>query len=267
MNAVTVNNVSFSYYDYNKSYLVLDDVNLQIKSGEFVCIIGHSGCGKTTLLKLLAGLLSPGKGEIYIEDKRVESPGTDRAVVFQNYSLFPWMTVRKNIMFGIKAGNKSLSKKKAEQIANEYLMKVGIIDCKDQYPYQLSGGMYQRAAIARALAMDADILLLDEPFGALDAKKRNELQQLLLEQLWDKKERCKTVVFVTHDIDEAILLADRIIFMRSGEIAECRDVPYPRPRNRDQVLRTENYENFKSGLLHLFYLSQESADEKFNKKI
>lgn len=260
MNAIAINHVSYSYCDGGKPYLALDDVDLQIKDGEFVCVIGHSGCGKTTLLKLLAGLLLPDAGEIYIGEKRMESPGTDRAVVFQNYSLFPWMTVRKNVMFGIRAANKDVSKRRAEQIAREYLIKVGLGDYQDQYPYQLSGGMHQRAAIARALAMDSDILLLDEPFGALDAKKRKELQHLL-EQLWDNGERRKTVVFITHDIDEAILLADRIVFMRPGKITECREVPYQRPRNQKELMKSESYERFKGDLLHLFYLDQENSHE------
>jgi NitT/TauT family transport system ATP-binding protein len=256
MSAITIDHVSYSYIDHKKSYLALDDINFKIDSGEFVCIIGHSGCGKTTLLKILAGLLPPTKGQIYIDNQQMNGPGTERAVVFQHYSLFPWMTARKNVLFGIQQANKNLPKKQAEQIAEKFLIKLGMDVFKDKYPYQLSGGMQQRVAIARALAMDADILLLDEPFGALDAKRRSELQQLL-EHLWDRGEYRKTVIFITHDIDEAILLADRIIFMRPGKIETYLTVPYTRPRNHEKILRSEHYKMLKENLLHLFYLDRE----------
>lgn len=256
MGAITIKQLSFSYMDHKESYPVLDHVDLQIRDGEFVCLIGHSGCGKTTLLKILTGLLPPTAGEVYIDDQPVSGPGTERAVVFQHYSLFPWMTVRDNVVFGIRQARKKMPKKQAEQLAEEYLFKVGMEGFRDKYPYQLSGGMQQRVAIARALAMDAEILLLDEPFGALDTKRRSELQQLL-EQLWDNGNRRKTVVFVTHDIDEAILLADRIVFMRPGKIAACLKVPYTRPRKREDILVSADYETLKADLQQLFYLDPE----------
>lgn len=260
MATILVNDLSFSYTDYNQSYLALDNLNFKIKSGEFVCLIGHSGCGKTTLLKILAGLLLPTKGQVFINDKLMEGTGTERAVVFQHYSLFPWMTVHKNVIFGIQQAQKHLPKKQTMEIAADFLMKVGMDAFKDKYPYQLSGGMQQRVAIARALAMDANILLLDEPFGALDAKRRRELQ-LLLEQLWDNEDHRKTVVFITHDIDEAILLADRVMFMIPGKIGACLRVPHTRPRNHEEVLKSNSYKLLKADLLQLFYLNQGATEQ------
>jgi len=256
MGAISIKELSFSYIDHNQSYLALDNVNLQINDGEFVCLIGHSGCGKTTLLKILAGLMLPDKGEIRLGDRLLQGPGTDRAVVFQHYSLFPWMTVLQNVEFGIRQAKKKMPKRQAQQLALKYLDKVGMAAFSAKYPYQLSGGMQQRVAIARALAMDAEILLLDEPFGALDTKRRKDLQRLL-EQLWNNGGQRKTVLFVTHDIDEAILLADRIIFMRPGKITACLKVPYERPRKQEEISKSPNYEKLKADLQQLFYLDSE----------
>ena len=166
------------------------------------------------------------------------------------------MTARNNVVFGIQQAKKGLKRPQAVELAEAYLKKVGMEKAMDKYPYELSGGMQQRVSIARALAMDAQILLLDEPFGALDAKKRAELQQLL-EYLWDSGSRRKTVVFVTHDIEEVILLADRIIFMRQGRIEAEFTIPYSRPRDREKILRSEDYETLKAELLKLFYLDLE----------
>ncbi|TWH51820.1 ABC transporter ATP-binding protein [Sporomusa sp. KB1] len=249
-----MNHLFYSYKDNTE--LVLDDINLTIENGEFVCIIGHSGCGKSTLLRILAGLALPTEGEVSIDHQLIRGPGTDRSVVFQHYSLFPWLTAKKNIKFGIQQAKKNLSKQQVEELAVEYLKKVGMENAKDKYPYQLSGGMQQRVAIARALAMDAEILLLDEPFGAIDAKIRRGLQ-LLLESLWYYSERKKNVVFVTHDIDEAIFLADRIIFMRPGKICADIKIPYARPRNQAEFIKSEHYERLKNELRELFYLEAE----------
>ena len=231
-------------------------MSFKIEEGEFVSIIGSSGCGKSTLLSILEGINSPTEGEILIDGEPVHGTGTDRGVVFQHYSLFPWMTARKNVAFGIKQVNKEASRSERLKIADEFLDKVGLEQFKNKYPSQLSGGMQQRVAIARALAMDTDILLMDEPFGAIDAKNRTILQELLLE-LWEgdgTKER-KTVVFVTHDIDEAILLSDRIVMMRAnpGQVYKEIEVPFDRPRNRVQLVQTKEYNNFRNKLLALFY--------------
>lgn len=256
MGIIHISNLSYRYKDNNE--LVLADINLTIKNGEFICIIGPSGCGKSTLLRILAGLALPAAGEVSIDQQLIRGPGTDRSVVFQHYSLFPWLTAKKNIKFGIQQAKKNLSKQQVEELAIEYLKKVGMEKARDKYPYQLSGGMQQRVAIARALAMDADILLLDEPFGAIDAKIRRGLQ-LLLESLWYCSEPKKTIVFVTHDIDEAIILADRIIFMRPGEIGAEIKIPYARPRRQKNFIKSESYQQLKNELRELFYLEAELA--------
>lgn len=251
-NAVELVGLSFGYPGTAPVQPVLQDLSLQIKTGEFVCVIGHSGCGKTTLLNILAGLLPVGTGRVMLSGQPLTGPGTDRAVVFQHYSLFPWMTALQNVVFGIRQAGKKLKKAQVQAIADEYLQRVGMWADKDKYPYQLSGGMQQRVALARALAMDADLLLLDEPFGALDAKKRVELQQLL-EKLWLEAASPKTVVFVTHDIEEALLLADRVLFMQQGHISAELVVPYARPRNRQAILDSAGYIGLKQALLNLFY--------------
>lgn len=251
MAKIELQHVSFCYGDRGCCFRALDDLNLTIESGEFICLLGQSGCGKTTLLRLLAGLQMPTDGAITIDGKPIEGPDTDRAMVFQNYTLFPWMTARKNVQFGIRQARKQLSQNEAADLAMEYLSKVHMAGAADKYPYQLSGGMRQRVAIARALAMDSDILLLDEPFGALDAKIRADLQALL-EELWCSKEtRHKTVIFVTHDIAEAALLASRILFMTPGKIRASIPVDLPRPRSSPAV--TPQREQFQQALLAQFY--------------
>lgn len=209
---IELKNVTFAYE--NSKEKVLKELNLKIEDGEFVCVVGHSGCGKSTLIHLLAGLEKVREGEILRNGKNMNQPGTDRAVVFQHYSLFPWMTVKKNVVFPtVKTGR--FTKKEAEDRAELFLHKVGMAENESKYPFQLSGGMRQRTSIARALSMDYDVLLLDEPFGALDYQNRGELQRLL-QKLW--LEDRKTVIFVTHDLEEAMLLATRIVFIKNGRV-------------------------------------------------
>ena len=231
-------------------------MNFTVEEGEFVSVIGASGCGKSTLLSVLEGLYKQADGTISISGKSVEGTGKERGVVFQHYSLFPWMTTRKNIAFGIAQVRKDLSKKERLAIADSFLEKVGLGEFGSKYPSQLSGGMQQRAAIARALAMDTEILLMDEPFSAIDAKNRIILQELLL-SLWegDSPEHRKTVVFVTHDIDEAILLSDKIVVLTAhpGTVNEIVQVPFERPRNRAELVKTEEYGRFRNRLLSLLY--------------
>ena len=195
MSKIEIQNLTVEYTDKNRRFTALKDVSFSVESGEFVSVIGSSGCGKSTLLSILEGINSPAEGTILIDGKPISGTGTDRGVVFQHYSLFPWMTARKNIAFGIKQVKKEISKAHRLKLADEYLEKVGLGEFKNQYPSQLSGGMQQRVAIARALAMDTDILLMDEPFGAIDAKNRTILQELLL-KLWegDGVQEKKTVV-------------------------------------------------------------------------
>lgn len=248
--AVDMTELSFSYPGSGQPVPVLNGLSLSIRPGEFVCLIGHSGCGKSTLLNILAGLLPVSAGTVRLSGKPLTGPGTDRAVVFQHYSLFPWMTALQNVIFGIRQSRVKADKTQVLDLAEEYLRKVSMWEDRDKYPCQLSGGMQQRVALARALAMDADLLLLDEPFGALDAKRRIELQQLL-EELWMRAPTPKTVLFVTHDMEEAVLLADRILFLRDGAIGADLAVEYERPRDRRSVLESAACAGLKHTLMNL----------------
>ncbi len=216
--------------------LALNNINFQIHRREFVSVIGPSGCGKTTLIRILAGLDFPTSGNVFLEGRRMEGPGAERGMVFQDYTLFPWLSVKKNVMFGLEI--KGLGKLNAEAEAMEWLEIVGLAKFADAYPEQLSGGMKQRVAIARSLANRPEILFLDEPFGALDAQTRSSMQAYLL-KIWQNVD--VTVFFVTHDLDEAIYLSDRIIVLRAnpGEIDELIEVPVPRPRSSGQFLTPE----------------------------
>ena len=204
--------VTFAYPQSDK--YVLEHLDLTVEDGEFLCIIGHSGCGKSTLLRLTAGLDFPSGGHITVDEKAVTGPSVDRTIVFQQYSLFPWLTVKENVVFAVMK-TKRFNREQAKERASYFLAKAGLAQAAESYPYQLSGGMRQRTAIVRALAMDAPYLLLDEPFGALDTKIRRELQ-MLLQELW--KESGKTVIFVTHDLEEAMIMASRIVFLKDGAI-------------------------------------------------
>ncbi|MBI9091914.1 MAG: ABC transporter ATP-binding protein [Desulfobacterium sp.] len=254
MEKIKLETVSFAYQQQNSSITVINDVNMSIQEGEFVSIIGPSGCGKSTILSLLAGLNFPCNGKILLNGQRIKGTGNERGVVFQHYSLFPWMSARKNILFGLRQLDDRKSPEKREQITDHYLALVGLKDAGDKYPGQLSGGMQQRVAIARAFAMDAEILLMDEPFSAVDAKNRTALQQLLLD-LWNNGEKKKTVVFVTHDVDEAILLSDRIIVMSTCTkgVKDTIRVAFERPRNRAVLMRTTAYAGMRNTLVNLLF--------------
>ena len=256
MSKIEVQNLSVNYIDKSGSFTALKDVNFSVEAGEFVSVIGSSGCGKSTLLSVLEGINIPTEGCILIDGSPVKGTGNDRGVVFQHYSLFPWMTARNNVAFGVKQAKPRLSKSERFRIADTFLDKVGLEGFTTKYPSQLSGGMQQRVAIARALAMDTDILLMDEPFGAIDAKNRTILQELLL-NLWegDGSSERKTVVFVTHDIDEAILLSDRIIMMSAspGRVYKEIKITFARPRKRAELVQTKEYSAFRNELMALFY--------------
>lgn len=260
MGKIEIKNLTVEYTEKKNKFKALDDVTFTVEDGEFVSIIGSSGCGKSTLLSILEGINFPSSGSVTIDGKPITGTGTDRGVVFQHYSLFPWMTARNNVAFGIKQAKKELNKRERLALADEYLDKVGLGDFADKYPNRLSGGMQQRVAIARALAMDTDILLMDEPFGAIDAKNRVNLQKLLM-RLCEGYGKRKTVVFVTHDLDEAILLSDRIILMSPGPGRVYREirVPFERPRNIKELIRTNEYNIFHEELLSLFH--GENIDE------
>jgi NitT/TauT family transport system ATP-binding protein len=213
--------------------IALDKVSLDVPEKEFAVIVGPSGCGKSSLLYLAAGLAQPTAGEIVVGGRTVTQPGADRGMVFQSYTLFPWLTVRQNVEFGLRR-RRMLAKERAEIVAH-YIDEIGLNHFVDAYPKQLSGGMMQRVAIARALANDPDVLLMDEPFGALDSQTRAQMQKLLL-RVWERTH--KTVLFVTHDIDEAILLGDRVYVMsaRPGRIKERLEIPIERPRSLEMVM-------------------------------
>ena len=249
MPSIDLRAVRFGYKNARQKTEALQGVDLSIVDGEFVCVIGPSGCGKSTLLRLLAGLDMPDGGEISIGGEPVEGPGADRMIVFQDYALFPWLTAEKNISFALSRA-KRVPRAEAKRTAAEYLQKVGMEQAADYYPCQLSGGMKQRVAIARALAMDTDILLLDEPFGALDAKIRASLQELLLSLWANDGGKKKTVVFVTHDINEALILADRIVYMQPGKIAGELRIDIPRPRRN--VESSKEFGTYRRTLLRLF---------------
>jgi nitrate ABC transporter ATP-binding subunit len=203
-------------------------IDATIEKGAFVCLIGASGCGKSTLLRVIAGFEEPTTGEVLVEGKPVTAPGSDRGMVFQDYALFPWMTVRQNIGFGPR--QRQLARKEVEDIADEFVKLVGLERAANRYPSQLSGGMKQRVAIARVLANNANILLMDEPFGALDALTREQLQRELL-QIWARTR--VTIVFVTHSVEEAALLADRVLVMSAGPGRIESDIRIDLPRPRD----------------------------------
>lgn len=218
--------------DDGDSVQALQNIDIEVKDKEFVCIIGPSGCGKTTLLRIIAGLEKPDSGSVTLNNETILAPGPDRGMVFQEYSLFPWRTVLKNITFSLEL--KKIPKAERNKIANEYLELVGLEMFADSYPHELSGGMKQRVAIARALVNDPKILLMDEPFGAVDAQTRNRLQQELL-NIWEKEQ--KTIMFITHSVDEAVFLADRVVVFtaRPGKIKEIIDIDLPRPRDRTSL--------------------------------
>jgi NitT/TauT family transport system ATP-binding protein len=216
--------------------LALDDVSFQTHRREFLCVVGPSGCGKSTLVRILAGLEEHTAGDVLLQGKPVTEPGSDRGMVFQGYTLFPWLTVKKNVMFGLEINGRG--KHEAETEALQWLQLVGLEKFAESYPHQLSGGMKQRVAIVRALANQPRILLMDEPFGALDAQTRARMQAHLLE-IWRKIDI--TIVFITHDLDEAIFLADRILVLSAhpGEVQELIEVPVPHPRSAAQFISPE----------------------------
>lgn len=225
-----IDHVKKVYQGRNGAVTALNGVDFEIKENEFICVVGPSGCGKSTLLNIIAGLEDATEGAVYIDGRKIESTGVERGVVFQQYALFPWMTVLKNVMFGPTLQGKSAAE--AKEIAMKYIQMVQLEDFVGHYPKELSGGMKQRVAIARAYANNPEVLLMDEPFGALDAQTRTQLQSELLE-MWEKER--KTCFFITHDVEEAIILAQRVVIMsaRPGRIKEVVDIDIPYPRDQE----------------------------------
>ena len=243
---VGLNEICLSYRTQSgERLLALDNINLQVRPGEFVCIVGPSGCGKSTLLHLIAGLQPQTSGQVLIDGNPVQGPGTDRILIFQDHGLFPWLTVGQNVEFGMKM--KGIPKAERKEKTAYYLRLVHLAKFEKSYIHQLSGGMRQRVAIARALATEPDVLLMDEPFAALDAQTREDMQELLL-KIWG--ESASTVLFVTHDVDEAIYLADHIFVLsaRPGTIMEDVPVPFGRPRDRS-IKQTEPFHELQQHVL------------------
>lgn len=233
---VRIENVVKTYNGSGGETVALNGVNLEIQENEFVCVVGPSGCGKSTLLNIIAGLHEPTSGHVYVDNVEVDGPGPERGVVFQQYALFPWLTVEKNVQFGLKL--RGMSDKEAAAQAQKYIDMVDLGAFAKAYPKELSGGMKQRVAIARAYAVNPKVLLMDEPFGALDAQTRTQLQSELLET-WEKEQ--KTCFFITHDVEEAIILAQRVVIMsaRPGRIKDIVPINIPYPRTQETKMTPE----------------------------
>ena len=234
-------------------YPVLENVNLTVRQGEFVCLIGHSGCGKSTLLSLVSGFQQATGGSVTLKGEPILKPGPDRMVVFQSYALLPWRTVFENVYLAVKSVWPSKPEAQKRAIVREHLAMVGLTEAADKKPDQISGGMRQRVSIARALAIRPEVLILDEPFGALDAITKEELQEELL-KIWNDH-RC-TVLMITHDIDEALFLADRLVMMTNGpaaSIGEVMTIPFERPRDRDQIMEDPQYYRLRNHALDFLY--------------
>jgi bicarbonate transport system ATP-binding protein len=234
-------------------YPVLENINLEVAQGEFVCVIGHSGCGKSTLLNMVSGFATPTSGQVLLEGQPITKPGPDRMVVFQGYALLPWMSAYENVHLAIDSVHPSLPESQKREIAMEHLAMVGLTEAADKKITQISGGMKQRVAIARALSIRPEVLILDEPFGALDAITKEELQEELL-KIWNTQ-KC-TVLMITHDIDEALFLADRLVMMTNGPaagIGEVLNIEFPRPRSREEIMENPRYYELRNSALDFLY--------------
>ena len=230
---VKIEQVRKVYDTRNGEMIALNGIDLDIMENEFICVVGPSGCGKSTLLNIIAGLLEPSSGKVYCDGREVTGTGTERGVVFQQYALFPWLTVKKNVMFGLNL--KGIRGKEAEETAMKYIKMVELEEFVDAYPKELSGGMKQRVAIARAYAVQPEVLLMDEPYGALDAQTRTQLQSELTKTWQEEK---KTCFFITHDVEEAVILATKVIIMsaRPGRIKKIVDINLPYPRTQEMKM-------------------------------
>ncbi len=245
----------------SSDFLAIDSVNIDIERNTFVSIIGPSGCGKSTLLNIIAGLSYASDGDVMMDGQPIEGPGPDRGMVFQNYALMPWMTVEENIRFAVETVHPTLSPADLKDVVREHIQLVGLAGAERKHPQELSGGMRQRVGIARALAIDPQILLMDEPFGALDALTRSFLQEEI-ERIWERKR--KTAIMITHSIDEALLLSDRIILMTRGpaaKIDEVLDVPFDRPRDRESVEAHPAYRELKHEMEQHLYRETRAVEE------
>ncbi len=252
-NSIEITDVTVSFKTPTGVYTAVKEISLEVKKGEIVALIGHSGCGKSTLMGTISGMVKPTSGVVKANGNVVSKPGPDRGIVFQNYSLLPWLSVYSNIYEAVDAALKDKTAAEKKTLVEKNLKMVNLWEHKDKLPGQLSGGMKQRVAIARAFAINPSILLLDEPFGALDALTKSNMHVELL-KLWNLDNREKTIVIVTHDVEEAIFLSDRVVVMNNGPAAtikEIVDVPLPRPRNKKEIVHDQCYMAIHDKLLSL----------------
>jgi nitrate/nitrite transport system ATP-binding protein len=248
-----VDRVSKIYPSADGPVTVLDNISLDVQEGEFVCIIGHSGCGKSTLVNMVSGFNRPTSGQVTLQDRPITEPGPDRMMVFQNYCLLPWLTVYENVYLAVDAVYQDKTAAAKRSIVMDRLKMVGLTEAIDKRPAQISGGMKQRVAIARALSIQPQVLILDEPFGALDAITKEELQDELLE-IWRQQQ--VTVLMITHDIDEALYLSDRLVMMTNGpnaQIGEIMDIGFARPRDRAAIMSSSQYVEMRNSALDFLY--------------
>ena len=268
MSYLKIENMEIAFNTPKGKFVAVRDINLEIAKGEIVSIIGHSGCGKSTILNAVGGMLFPSKGTVVLNDKQIKGPGPDRGIVFQNYSLLPWLTVYENTFQAVDAALANEPKAEKRELVEKYLKMVNLWEHRDKFPKQISGGMKQRTAIARAFAINPEVLLLDEPFGALDALTKGSLHIELL-KMWNLTQRSKTIIMVTHDIEEAVFLSDRIVVMNNGPAAtirEIEEVHLPRPRNKKDIVNMEEYKTIRERLLNLLMDKVEIDEKDFYKE-
>jgi nitrate/nitrite transport system ATP-binding protein len=268
MSYLRIENMEISFNTVKGKFVAVKDINLEVEKGQIISIIGHSGCGKSTIMNAIGGMVFPSRGRVVLNSKEIKGPGPDRGIVFQNYSLLPWLTVYQNIFQAVDAALRSKGKAEKSELCEKYLRMVNLWDHREKYPKQISGGMKQRVAIARAFAIDPEVLLLDEPFGALDALTKASLHIELL-KLWNLTHRTKTIVMVTHDIEEAVFLSDRIVVMNNGPAAtirEIEEVHLPRPRNKKETVNLPEYKVIRERLLNLLIEKVALDESEFYKE-
>jgi nitrate/nitrite transport system ATP-binding protein len=268
MSYLKIENMEIAFKSLKGKFVAVKDINLEIEKGQIISIIGHSGCGKSTIMNAIGGMVFPSKGKVVLNGKEIKGPGPDRGIVFQNYSLLPWLTVYQNIFEAVDAALKDKTKEEKHALSEKYLKMVNLWEHREKYPKQISGGMKQRVAIARAFAIDPEVLLLDEPFGALDALTKASLHIELL-KLWNLTHRSKTIIMVTHDIEEAVFLSDRIVVMNNGPAAtirEIEEVNLPRPRNKKETVNLPEYRMTRERLLSLLVEKVALEESEFYKE-
>jgi len=268
MSYLKIENLEITFNTAKGKFTAVNDINLEIEKGQIVSIIGHSGCGKSTIMNAVAGMVFPSKGKVVLNGREIKGPGPDRGIVFQNYSLLPWLTVYQNIFQAVDAALKEKTKAEKHELSEKYLKMVNLWDHREKHPKEISGGMKQRVAIARAFAIDPEALLLDEPFGALDALTKASLHIELL-KMWNLTHRSKTIIMVTHDIEEAVFLSDRIVVMTNGPAAtirEIEEVHLPRPRNKKDTVNLPEYKEIRERLLNLLMDKVEIDEKDFYKE-